>query len=144
MRLDRHQQETISIRGRSVCRDQLLQIEAAGREQIDANALGPLDVSRAFWELLHRDKPFDTGWGYHVSPMLFFTVSGLLHPRSVSAIRSKTFAELVPYIQQAGWFEQQGLFELGGSFLNLVARGTPDATHPRSYDARSNPIAVSD
>ena len=114
-----------------------------------------LEVSRCLWSIRNRRRNSDDksivnlpakyseGWGYHISPDLFLTVAAICDQKKnllrVVSAESATLELVVNCVDKFKMLEGDGLFELGGTFLDLMVSNSDNSsssTKPRSYDAK--------
>lgn len=115
-------------------------VEKKATRRLPAEELVPSsrEVARRVWLRGGRESgAFSEDWGYHIAPALFLTAASLKDDagRLLAALQAErpSLAALVDAALDAGLVAGEDLFEMGGSFLDLLAlRGAA----PRSYDAR--------
>lgn len=101
-------------------------------------APGSLEVARRVYLRGGRASgAFSEGWGCHIAPALFLTAASLGDDagRLLAALEAErpSLAALVDEALDAGLVAGEDLFEIGGSFLDLL---TSQGAAARSYDAR--------
>ena len=125
-------------------------IESAVRARFEDDLVpNSLEVSRELWTIRNQRREsgdrsivglppeYSEGWGYHISPDLFFTVASICdHEQHLLRVLSKDACDLhsaVKCVDDCRILEGEQLFELGGSFLDLMVAAS---NRKRSYDAK--------